>query len=96
VLKAQHHRGREVTRTPQGSYSYFYFLLQKAAMPQPNSILLSERFGRTVGLAAKVSSCDPVEFLAARRTDNQIGLPRDDLLDGRYSAEEPMVCATLC
>ena len=38
-----------------------------------------ERFGRTVGLAAKVSSCDPVEFLAARRTDNQIGLPRDDL-----------------
>ena len=55
-----------------------------------------ERFGRTVGLAAKVSSCDPVEFLAARRTDNQIGLPRDDLLDGRYSAEEPMVCATLC
>jgi hypothetical protein len=37
VLKAQHHRGREVTRTPQGSC----FLLQKAAMPQPNSVLLS-------------------------------------------------------
>jgi hypothetical protein len=36
-----------------------------------------------------------LEFLAARRADNQ-DRARDDLLDGRYSGEEPMVCATLC
>jgi hypothetical protein len=50
VLKAQHHRGREVTRTPQGSC----FLLQKAAMPQPNSILLS--FARAVWMTMAIRS----------------------------------------
>jgi hypothetical protein len=36
-----------------------------------------------------------VQTVSVNCCRTEIGLPRDDLLDGRYSAEEPMVCATL-